>query len=114
MASTPDTTYVPKIQERNNGDLLAVASGGVLDIEPGGALKINGTDMTAAIAALPPATNYAIGVAASYKVARGVVAVTNAHSGIETVVTGLTTVVAAVACMEDDPTTTCESVTCTI
>jgi hypothetical protein len=59
-------------------------------------------------------TNVAIGVAAGYKVARGVVAVTNAHSGIETVVTGLATVVAVIATMADDPTVTCESVTASI
>lgn len=55
-----------------------------------------------------------LGVASGYKLARGVVAVTNAHSGIETVVTGLATVVACQATMADDPTTTAESVTCSI
>lgn len=41
-----DITYGPKIQEREGGDLLAVASGGVLDIESGGALKFGGVDLT--------------------------------------------------------------------
>lgn len=42
-----DATYQPKIQHRDNGDKLAVASGGEIDIESGGALKIGGTAITA-------------------------------------------------------------------
>ena len=103
-----DATYVPKIQERNGGDLLAVASGGTLDIESGGKLTFAGVDQTAALALAPAA------VAAGYKIARGVAAVTNAGSGIATVVTGLATVVAIIATMVDDPTTTCEMVTASI
>ena len=91
---TADVTYGPKIQQRNGGDLLAAASGGTIDIESGGILSIAGVDKTAAIAGLPATTNYAVGVAAGYKIARGV------HlqvAAVDTVVTGLTTVVAVVA-----------------
>lgn len=38
-----DPTYLPKIQHRDGGDTLVVASGGVLDIETGGIIKTNGT-----------------------------------------------------------------------
>lgn len=98
----------PAISKSNNGDKLSVASGGVVNIEAGGALQFAGVDQTAALATAAAA------VAAGYKIARGVVAVTNAHSGVETVVTGLATVVAVVATMADDPTTTCEQVTASI
>lgn len=93
-----DPTYGTKIQRRSNGDLLAVASGGAIDIESGGALKIAGTDKTAAVAAAV-ATPLA-GVAAGYKVARG------QHTTItasDTVVTGLATVVAVIVTLESDP-----------
>lgn len=103
-----DQSYQVKIQERQGGDELHVASGGTLEIETGGKLSFNGVDQTAALALAPSA------VAAGYKIARGVVAITNAHSGIETVVSGLATVVAVVISMEDDPTTTCEMVTASI
>ncbi len=49
---TADATISAKIQNRNGGDLLAVASGGVLDIESGGAFKIAGTAVTASAAVL--------------------------------------------------------------
>jgi len=55
-----------------------------------------------------------VAVGAGYKIARGVAAVTAAGTGVATVVTGLTTVVAIVVTMQDDPTTTCESMTATI
>ena len=90
---TADLSYNTKVQLRNSGDLLAVASGGTIDIESGGTLSIAGTDKTAAIAGLPATTNYAIGVASGYKIARGV------HlqaAAADTVATGLTTVVGVV------------------
>jgi len=49
----------------------------------------------------PDLTNGVIGVGAGYKIARGQITTTGAA---DTVVTGLDTVVAAVACLEDDPT----------
>lgn len=60
-------------------------------------LKIGGTNKTTALAAA--VTTPVAGVAAGYKVARGVSAVT----GTLTVVTGLTTVVAVVATPQSDP-----------
>jgi len=47
-----DPTYLPKIQHRDGGDTLVVASGGVLDIETGGALTVAGIDVTAEVLAL--------------------------------------------------------------
>lgn len=47
-----DTTYQPKIQHRQGGDEMAVASGGSLDIESGGALKLAGTAITSSAAEL--------------------------------------------------------------
>ena len=89
-----DTTIAAKIQNRNGGDLLAVASGGILDIESGGAFKIAGTDVTAILATAPAAVD------AGYKIARG------RHTTVaaeDTIITGLATVVAVVACLDSDP-----------
>lgn len=100
-----DTSYGTKVQEREGGNLLAIASGGSLDIESGGTLKIAGADKTAALAA-SVATPVA-GIAASYKLARG--EATLDGSNPTSVTTGLTTVVAAVASLKsavapgDDP-----------
>lgn len=47
-----DPTYIPKTYETLGGDKIVVASGGVLDIETGGALKFAGVDVTATLAAL--------------------------------------------------------------
>jgi hypothetical protein len=47
-----DVTYNTKIQQRNGGDLLAVASGGTLEIETGGVLSLNGVDVTPELALL--------------------------------------------------------------
>lgn len=90
----PDATYEPKVYRTSGGNKQVVASGGEIDIESGGALKIAGTDRTAALASAPAA------VAAGYKVARG------QHTTVaasDTVVTGLATVVAAVASLDSDP-----------
>lgn len=76
------------------GDRLIVQSGGYIDVESGGSLKIGGTDRTTALSTAPAA------IAAGYKIARG------QHTTVaasDTVVTGLTTVVAAIASMESDP-----------
>jgi hypothetical protein len=82
-----DATYQPKVQRRENGDLLAVASGGSIDIESGGALKIAGTDRTTALTTAPAA------VASGYKIARGEIALDGSNP--TNVTTGLATVVAA-------------------
>lgn len=68
--------------------------GGELDIVAGGTFKIAGTDRTAAL------STAAAAVAAGYKVARGQHTTVTAA---DTVVTGLATVVAVVACLESDP-----------
>ncbi len=47
-----DTTYLPKIHPRSGGDVLAVASGGTLDIESGGVLSIAGVTVSATAAEL--------------------------------------------------------------
>lgn len=89
----------------SSGASLDVESGGVLDIESGGALKIAGTDVTAILATSPAA------VAAGYKIARGV------HTTLDendTVVTGLTTVVAVVVSLGSDPVAGCSKASATI
>ena len=75
-----------------SGCTYTVESGGVLNVASGGALKIAGTDKTASIAGLPATTNYAVGVASGYKIARGTITLdgTNPSSAAH----GLTTVVA--------------------
>ncbi len=104
-----DKTYTPKIHKQDGGDSMTVESGGFIDFLTGAQIRVNGSDVTSSVSGAAVA-----GVAAGYKVARGVDAVTNAHSGIETVVTGLATVVSCTATMADDPTTTAEAVTCSI
>lgn len=75
-----------------SGCTQTVESGGIFNVASGGALKIAGTDKTAAIAGLPATTNYAIGVAAGYKIGRGTITLdgTNPSSAAH----GMTTVVA--------------------
>ena len=80
-----DATYPSVVQIRQDGN-LAVPTGKSIDIESGGALKIAGTDVTAALATTPAA------VAAGYKVARGTAALDGSNPTLIT--TGLTTVVA--------------------
>lgn len=94
-----DPTYNTKNYEKQGGDEWDV--GGTLDILTGGALKIAGVDMTAAIAALPPSTNYAVGTTAGVKIAAGV------HLQVaqsDTVATGMTTVVGVCVTFRDAPT----------
>ena len=40
-------SYVPKIYKEDGGDKMVVASGGELDVESGGALKLAGSQITA-------------------------------------------------------------------
>jgi hypothetical protein len=113
-----DTTYQPKVYRQQGGDRQVVASGGSLDvesggeidIETGGALKLAGVSVTAdagelnkldGVTLATAALNALVqGVAGGYKVARGQ-ATTGTAS--DTVVTGLATVVAVLATMDDDP-----------
>jgi hypothetical protein len=74
------------------GGELDVVSGGILDVKSGGALKIAGTDKTSSIAGLPATTNYAVGVASGYMVARGTVTLDGTNPSSAT--TGLTAIVA--------------------
>ena len=87
---TADLSYNTKVQLRQGGDALAVASGGSIDIESGGALKIAGVDVTSTVSG---GNVGAAGGASGYKVARGVHVQVAAS---DTVSTGLTTVVAVV------------------
>lgn len=87
-------SYQTKVRREQGGAKLAIASGGVLDVESGGALQIAGLDRTSALATAPAA------VAAGYKIARG------QHTTVaasDTVVTGLATVVAVIATLDSDP-----------
>jgi len=47
-----DTTYQPKTYRKDGGDTHVIASGGVLDVESGGALKIAGVQVTPSAAEL--------------------------------------------------------------
>lgn len=87
-----DATYNTKNFQKIGGDEWDV--GGVLDIIAGGALKFAGVDQTAALATAPA------GVAAGYKIARGQATTVTA---VDTVVTGLATVVAVIVSLESDP-----------
>lgn len=89
-----DPSYGTKVYLKQGGDELVVASGGDINVEAGGALKIAGVDVTAAAAVATA------GVAAGYKIARGQLTTVTAA---DTVVTGLATVVAVVASLESDP-----------
>jgi len=87
-----DTTYTgPGLQRRQDGT-TAIPTGGSLDIEAGGALKIAGTAVTTALATAPAA------VAAGYKIARGITALDGTNP--TAIVTGLTTVTGFGCCLE--------------
>lgn len=45
-----DSTYMPKVYKTDGGDAMKVASGGHIDIESGGELRIGGTAITATAA----------------------------------------------------------------
>ena len=75
------------------------------------ALKVKPKSGTAVEIPLAPIAVAVAGVAAGYKIARGV------HTTVDeddTVVTGLATVVAVVACLASDPVAGCSKVTATI
>lgn len=93
--------------EAQGGARLVI--GGEIDVVTGGTLKIAGVDKTAALAAVPP--EGILGVAAGYKLARGQ-ATTVAAS--DTIVSGLTTIVAVVAVLDDDPVDGCQFVSASI
>jgi hypothetical protein len=57
----PDGTYEPKVYRKQGGSTLVVASGGVIDIETGGAVKANGTQGAALTTQLTTLTHTAPG-----------------------------------------------------
>lgn len=95
-----------------SGGSFDVESGGEIDIEAGGVLRIAGVQVTASAAdlnALPP--DGVQGVAANYALARG------QHTTVaasDAVVTGLATVVAVMAQLDDDPVDGCMHVSASI
>lgn len=89
-----DATYQTKNRQENGGDKWAVGSGGVLDIEAGGALEIGGVDKTAQLSAA------LAGTSAGKKF---VAAQLTTATAADTVVTGLTTVIACGASLDDSP-----------
>lgn len=94
-----------KLVTEMNGTALTLLSGGTLNIASGAQLQIAGVDQTTALAT-PVA-----GVAALYKIARGQHTTLDAD---DTVVTGLTTVVAVVASLDSDPVAGAQFVTASI
>ena len=96
-----DPTIVVKNQERPGGadwevgGVLNINTGGVLNVETGGDLQSNGVSILNSLAAGSVA-----GVAAGYKLARGVTSVTGATGG--DITTGLGTVIAVVAVLGAD------------
>jgi hypothetical protein len=106
MTASSDSTRTTKIQIVDQGDSLVVKSGGILNIETGGKIEIAGVDVTAGAGGLNVA-----GVAAGYKIARG--QATSATAS-DTIVTGLTTVVAAFASLDAGPVVGAENATASI
>lgn len=51
-----DITFGPKVYHKQGGDELVVASGGTLTIESGGVLSVNGSTVTAELAAIDGVT----------------------------------------------------------
>lgn len=92
--TTVDPAFNTLNYEEQGGARLVI--GGEIDIVTGGKLKINGVDVTSGAGG----SNVA-GVAAGYKVARGV---HQQAAASDTIVTGLTTVVAVVVSWRDKPT----------
>ena len=91
MSAQSDTQSV-KVGFEQGGARGFVKSGGEIDIESGGAIKIAGTDRTAALATAPA------GVAAGYKIARGEIALDGSNP--TPVTTGLTTIVSAAVALK--------------
>lgn len=87
MSTQSDTQNV-KVGIEQGGNRGFVKSGGVFDIETGGALKFNGVDQTAALGAA------IAGLAAGYKIARGGAAALDGANPTP-IPTGLATIVAA-------------------
>lgn len=103
------------------GSVVRFVTGGVLDIVPPAELRLDGTKITAtadeinALSGLEldaDAINLLVqGVAAGYKVARGQHTTVAASDDVNT---GLATVVAALATLDDDPSTATLFISCSI
>lgn len=89
------------IRKKQGGSAIEFASGASVDFLAGALVEFAGVDQRAALAAA--VEDPTAGVAASYKIARGVF---TPEDGSEDVVTGLTTVVAVVCNLVDTPTLT--------
>lgn len=50
MSAASDATIRTKVQHVDQGDSIVIASGGIINVESGGALKLAGVDVTASIA----------------------------------------------------------------
>lgn len=87
--------YAPLVYKKDGGDTLIVASGGVINLETGAQLQVNGVDVTAAAASGIAAV---AGVAAAYKIARGE-SVLDA-SNPTPIASGLATIVSVVATLK--------------
>lgn len=58
-----DVTYQANVYRKDGGDTLVIASGGVLDIETGGIVKVDGTQQAALTVQLTSITHTAPGTA---------------------------------------------------
>ncbi len=108
MTETQKTPFFPQGVEWEIEGVMRLVAGGILDIGAGGELRLAGTKITVTAATL---NALMAGAGAGYKVARG------QHTTVaasDTVVTGLTTVVAAVATLDDDPSVAVLLVSCSI
>ena len=76
-----DTTYMPKTYRKDGGDTHVIASGGVLDVESGGALKLAGVAITPTAAELNKSASIA---AAAYQTVMSEVLFTEAGAGTYT------------------------------
>lgn len=76
-----------------SGGIISIRSGGAINVESGGAYEAAGADVTSSVSGAAVA-----GVAAGYKIARGVTALDGSNP--TPVVTGLATVVSCVAVIQ--------------
>lgn len=80
-----DATYQPKVYSKQGGDTFIVASGGTLDVESGGALKIAGTQVNATAAEINNAADVSarrVELTASAAVTAGVQSVELNHASV--------------------------------
>lgn len=97
MSAESDTQNVGVGIEQGSQRLF-VKSGAMIDVENGGALKFNGVDKTAALAGV--VANPLAGTSAGKKFVAGQISTVTAA---DTIVTGLTTVIACGATLDSDP-----------